>query len=79
MSWERSPICVTVPSEGAICKMGSSPVSTRGLHSWFTGTACESHPAQVCPLGVQTRSGPGPESDRWAEHMLPVPGEKQSL
>lgn len=30
MSWERSPICVTVPSEGAICKMGSSLVSTQG-------------------------------------------------
>lgn len=31
MSWERSPICVTVPSEGAICKMGSSLVSTQGV------------------------------------------------
>lgn len=31
MSWERSPICVTVPSEGAICKTGSgSLVSTQG-------------------------------------------------
>lgn len=33
MSWERSPICVTVPSEGATCKMGSNLVNTHGLSS----------------------------------------------
>lgn len=51
MSWERSPICVTVTSEGAICKMGSSLVSTQEQGLCFAETAaCKAPSAQACPL-----------------------------
>jgi hypothetical protein len=46
MSWERSPICVTVPSEGAICKTGSSLVSTRVKSMLYRDSGMQS---PLCP------------------------------
>lgn len=79
MSWERSPICVTVPSEGAICKTGSGLVSACGLSLGFTEVACESYPAWACSPGERARSGPGPGERHMGEAHTACPWAKADL
>lgn len=79
MSWERSPICVTVPSEGAICKMGSGLVSAHGLSSGFAEVVCKSYPAWACSLGEWARSGPGPGERHRGEARTAHPWGKAEL
>ena len=79
MSWERSPICVTVPSEGAICKTGSGLVSARGLSSGFAEVVCKSYPAWACSPGEWARSGPGPGERHRGEALTAHPWGKAEL